>query len=101
MALATITHACDTIEAGDYLEPFVLPEVPRLLQPNGRSQQRDNYGHILLGTDRRTSFGLGDFFIVDRGSNHGVAPGTHSWSTATSGSRRTSCSSWVRRSPST
>ena len=28
MSLATITHACDTIEVDDYLEPFVLPPVP-------------------------------------------------------------------------
>jgi hypothetical protein len=75
MALATITRVCDTIEAGDYLEPFVLPEVPAASATSGKPQ-RDNYGRILLGTDRRASFGLGDFLIVDRGSNHGVAPGT-------------------------
>src|ERR1044071_2776912 len=28
MSLATIEHACDSVETGDYLEPFVLPEVP-------------------------------------------------------------------------
>jgi hypothetical protein len=75
MSLATITHACDTIEAGDYLEPFVLPEVPVASEARGKAQ-RDNYGRILLGTDRRASFGLGDFLIVDRGREHGVAPGT-------------------------
>jgi hypothetical protein len=37
--------------------------------------QRGNYGHVLLGADRRASFGQGDFFIVDRGSDHGVMPG--------------------------
>src|SRR4051812_25012616 len=26
MSLATVTHACDAIEVGDYLEPFKLPE---------------------------------------------------------------------------
>jgi hypothetical protein len=74
MALATISHACDTVETGDYLEPFAVPAVPAIaterLEP-----QRDNYGTILPGADRRTSFGRGDFMIVDRGSDHGVTPG--------------------------
>lgn len=76
MALATITHPCDTVDVGDYLEPFVLPVVPTepsLVQPEA---QRENYGRILVGSDRRRSFGRGDFFIVDRGSDHGVAVGT-------------------------
>ena len=30
---------------------------------------------MLPGTDRRRSFGKGDFFTIDRGSNQGVAPG--------------------------
>jgi len=74
MALATITHACDTIEADDYLEPFVLPTVAAVSAEKPKAQ-RGNYGRVLLGTDRRASFGLGDFFIVDRGSKHGVEPG--------------------------
>jgi hypothetical protein len=74
MALATITHACDTIESGDYLEPFALPEVAAASVAKGKTQH-GNYGRILLGTDRRSSFGLGDFLIVDRGSDHGVMPG--------------------------
>jgi hypothetical protein len=75
MALATITHACDTIETGDYLEPFVLPAVPPVAADAPRPQ-RENYGRILIGSDRRTSFGRGDFMIVDRGSDHGVTPGS-------------------------
>ena len=74
LSLATISHACDTIETSDYLEPFALPVAPAT-SVNRPAAQRDNYGRILLGTDRRTSFGRGDFIIVDRGSDHGVAPG--------------------------
>jgi hypothetical protein len=37
--------------------------------------QRSNYGRILFGADRRQSFAKGDFFIVDRGSDHGVIVG--------------------------
>ena len=74
MSLATITYACDAIELNDYLEPFSLPVVPtpstERLKP-----QRGNYGHVVVGNDRRYSFGKGDFIVVDRGSDHGVAPG--------------------------
>jgi hypothetical protein len=76
MSLATITHACDSVETNDYLEPFVLPEVPTPAAERPKPQ-RENYGRILIGTDRRKSFGRGDFIIVDRGSDHGVTPGAH------------------------
>ena len=75
MSLATIVHACDTIDVDDFLEPFVLPQVPAPADTGGIKPQRENYGRIVLGTDRRRSFGKGDFFIVDRGSDHGVSLG--------------------------
>jgi hypothetical protein len=75
MSLATVVHACDTIDVDDFLEPFTLPQVPTPADTAGIKPQRGNYGRIVLGTDRRRSFGKGDFFIVDRGSDHGVAVG--------------------------
>lgn len=73
MSLATIVHACDAIELDDYLEPFVLPAPPTAAsQPPA---QRGNYGRVVTGNDNRTAFGRGDYFIVDRGSDHGVAVG--------------------------
>jgi hypothetical protein len=74
MSLATITHACDTVDVGDFLEPFALPQVPVPDQTFARPQ-RSNYGRVQVGTDRRRTFGKGDFFIVDRGSDHGVFVG--------------------------
>jgi hypothetical protein len=74
MSLATIVHACDTVEQGDYLEPFLAPEPPAVSAERPPAQ-RGNYGRILLGADRRASFGKGDFMIVDRGSDHGVSRG--------------------------
>ncbi len=75
MALATVAHACDSIEVGDYLEPFVVPQVPAAAsgQP---AAQRDNYGRVMMGQDRRRSFARGDYLTINRGSDHGVAPGT-------------------------
>jgi hypothetical protein len=74
MSLATIVHACDTMEVNDYLEPFVMPTVTtpvaEILKP-----ERDNYARIMFGTDLRRSFGKGDYFIIDRGSDHGLVRG--------------------------
>jgi hypothetical protein len=74
LSLATVTHACDTIEVGDYLEPFSLPVMPTVSKDRPKPE-RDNYGKVLVGTDRRKSFGKGDYFVMDRGRDHGIEPG--------------------------
>jgi hypothetical protein len=74
MSLVTVSHACDTIEVGDFLEPFRLPVVPTVSRDRPKPE-RDNYGKVLVGTDRRTSFGKGDYFVINRGSDHGIAVG--------------------------
>ena len=74
MSLATITHACDSVEVSDYLEPFVLPGIPAI-SPSSLDAQRGNYGRILTGNDNRMSFARDDYFLVDRGSDHGVTAG--------------------------
>jgi len=75
LSLATVTHACDTIEVGDYLEPFKLPVVPTVSNDRPKPE-RDNYGKVLVGNDRRTSFGKGDYFVINRGSDFGVQVGS-------------------------
>jgi hypothetical protein len=74
MSLATVVHACDTIDSGDFLEPFALPVVPKPTATKAKPQ-KENYGRIMIGNDFRRTFGKNDLFIVDRGSDHGVAPG--------------------------
>jgi hypothetical protein len=74
MSLVTVSHACDTIDVGDYLEPFSAPEPPTA-DPNPAKPQKDNYGHLLMGADRRTMFARNDFVTIDRGSDHGVTLG--------------------------
>ena len=74
MSLATITHACETVDVGDYLEPFALPTVPALSQLSG-PPERGNYGLVLSGQDRRTQFGSGDYLLINRGSSQGVTAG--------------------------
>lgn len=74
MSLATVTYACDTIEIGDYLEPFALPEMP-VASATREKPEKQNYGRVMSGADRRRSFGKGDYFVLDRGSDQGVKPG--------------------------
>jgi hypothetical protein len=74
MSLATITHACETVDIGDHLVPFSLPTMPAV-SPDKPKAQRDNYGKVMKGTDRRSLFRNGDFFLLNRGSDHGVSAG--------------------------
>ncbi len=73
-SLATVTHACDTILTGDYLEPLALPTVPPASVQRGKPE-RGNYGRVMTGSDNRRVFGKGDYLIVNRGSNQGVTSG--------------------------
>lgn len=74
-SLATITHACDTIEIGDFLEPFALPTLPAVSKDRLKPE-RNNYAKVLAGDDRRTSFGAGDYLVIDHGSDHGIQSGS-------------------------
>lgn len=76
LSLATVSHACDSIEVDDYLEPLTLP-TPVVASAERPAAQRENYGRVLSGQDRRRSFGRDDYLVVNRGSDHGVEVGTH------------------------
>ena len=73
-ALAVVDEACDTIEPGDLLNPFVetrlADSAAMMLKPDF-----DDRGHILFGTDNRVLLGDGDIVSIDRGKVHGVVPG--------------------------
>src|SRR5262245_6270528 len=55
MSLATVTHACETIDIGDYLEPFALPTMP-VVSTEPLKPEKDNYARVAGGTDRRRIF---------------------------------------------
>lgn len=74
-SLTTITHACDSIEIGDYLEPFVLPTPPTISKERLKPE-RNNYAMVVSGDDRRVTFGTGDYMIIDHGSDHGIQSGS-------------------------
>lgn len=74
LALTTITHTCDALRIGDYLEPLALP-TPRKAEATRGKPERD-YARVILGRDRRTEFGPGDYLVIDRGTEQGIAAGT-------------------------
>jgi hypothetical protein len=73
-ALAMVDFSCDSIEAGDFLEPFSDLTLPTSAEALG-APMFDDRANILFGTDTTTSFGDGDTLNIDRGTVHGVAPG--------------------------
>jgi hypothetical protein len=74
-ALARVDYACDTVLAGDYLEPYVEGQLPGPVAAGGESDFA-TLGRVMSGSDRRQRFGDGDFLNIDRGSEAGLAPGT-------------------------
>lgn len=73
-SLARIIKACDQVEVGDLLAPVVLNALPA--PAAGGQPDFSDRAQVLFGRDLREVFGDGDILSIDRGSNHGVTPGT-------------------------
>jgi hypothetical protein len=73
MAVATVTHACDGILDGDYLEPYVDPVVPPAAL--GGAPDFDHPGRLVLGDEKRQTGSAGSLFLLNRGSDHDVRAG--------------------------
>lgn len=77
-AIAVVDQACGGIIIGDYLETFVAPVLP----PNADRDERvgepnfTEMGRVVIGNEDRLSVGIGDFTLIDRGSEQGLTPGT-------------------------
>jgi hypothetical protein len=74
VAVATVTHACDGVIEGDYLEPYVDPVVPQPSAVQG-TPDYDHPGQIVMGDERRQTGYAGLLMLVNRGSDHGVRAG--------------------------
>ena len=73
MAVAKVTHACDGILEGDYLEPYADPVVPA-----PAPEARPDFEHparIVMADERRQAGYPGLMMLLNRGSDHGVRPG--------------------------
>lgn len=73
MSVAQVTHACDGIIKGDYLEPFVDPADPPE-RPEG-APDYDHSGRIVMGDERRQTGSAGTLMVCDRGTEADVHTG--------------------------
>jgi hypothetical protein len=74
LAVATVTHACDGVIEGDYLEPYVDPIVPQASAVGG-APDFEHPGQIVMADERRQTGYPGLLMLVNRGSDHGVRAG--------------------------
>jgi hypothetical protein len=77
-AIAFVDQACGGIMAGDYLQTFVAPVLPANADRDERVGDADFHAlaRVLTANEGRLSAGIGDFIMIDRGSEQGLAPGT-------------------------
>ena len=73
-ALAEVNFACDTIESGDFLEPFTELVLPTSAPEPSKPDFSDR-ANLIFGTDNRVIFADGDVASIDRGTVNGVVAG--------------------------
>jgi hypothetical protein len=73
MAVAQVTHACDGILEGDYLEPYVAPPAPGTAI--GGAPDYEHPGRIVMADEKRQSGFPNLVMLVNRGSDHGIRSG--------------------------
>jgi hypothetical protein len=73
VSVATVTHACDGIIDGDYLEPYAEPPAPP--SSAGGAPDFAHPARILMADERRQMGYAGLLMLIDRGSNQGVRAG--------------------------
>lgn len=72
-AVAAVTHACDGLMEGDYLEPYVEAALPS--PTPGGTPDYEHPGRILLADERRQTGYPGLVMLMNRGSEAGVRAG--------------------------
>jgi hypothetical protein len=75
-AMAEVTLACDSIEPGDVLETNVELSLPSSAGSAETAPDFNDRAKVLFGADNRSLVGLGGLVSVDRGTLHGVVPGS-------------------------
>ena len=76
-SIAAFDHICGPVAASDYLEPFAAPVVPAGADRDETPGEPDfnSMGKVVIGNEDRDSMAVGDFALIDRGTEHGMAPG--------------------------
>jgi hypothetical protein len=72
-AIARVTHACDGMVLGDYLEPYVDPaDPPMALQGD---PDFEHPGRVVMGDERQQMGAEGSLMLINRGTDHEVRAG--------------------------
>jgi hypothetical protein len=76
-AFGRIDFACDGIQTGDYLQPFVPPALPPDVDRTNAAGAPDfsRPGRVMFGDRGRLTGGAGDFMLADFGQAGGAVPG--------------------------
>lgn len=76
-AVGVVEHTCGVLLAGDRVEPFVAPSVPAGADRVDTTGELDftSSGRVLYGDDERRAGAIGDFMLIDRGTEQGVSSG--------------------------
>jgi hypothetical protein len=77
--IASVDHACGDILAGDFLEPFRMPELPGDITAVDTTREPDftSISKVLYGAEERRSSGAGEFMLIERDMNQDVTVGGH------------------------
>jgi len=73
MAIATVTHACEGLQIGDYLEPYVEPVLPE--PALGGKPDFEHPGRILMADSLRQMGYPGLVMLMNRGTEDGIRAG--------------------------
>ncbi len=76
-SIARVDYACGAIFAGDYLEPFDAPAVPPDADRDDSTGELDfmSLSQVVSGPENHLTAAAGEYVIIDRGADQGIAPG--------------------------
>jgi hypothetical protein len=76
-AIMSVERICSEIMAGDYLDPFQAPEITEDITSVDTTKEPDftSLGRVLFGADERRTAAIGEFVLIDRGTEQGVSQG--------------------------
>jgi len=74
-AIGHVDFACDSIEIGDFLEPYATITLPTSAAADTVAPDFTDRASLLFGAEGRVMVGQGDVVSIDRGTLHGVVAG--------------------------
>ena len=79
-AIANVDQVCGPILQMDYLEPYASPAAAMASMAVAREEAAGepdfaSLGRVVGGDEQRTMVGIGDFAVIDRGTDQGVTAG--------------------------